>query len=376
MNGWARLVGGLVLALAVQGPARAVEFHVFGDVSVNSGDLEQENVSFALGALDLFGVYQVSDETRSTIELIFDDPGQGEFVSSVERLSVEHRFSDGFRFAAGRFHTPLGFWNYNYHHGALIQDTVSRPFFLSFEEQHEGIFPLHLVGIQIRGQVPLSDANGAAWQYQFAVGNGPTIDTSVQGEHGAEIDTNNVVDYNDDKMILVRMAWGDFVKGNHLGLFALRNDLVEAGLDPAQNLSGRARGEKLYYQYIAGLDSRVALGPLSLMGEYFFIRTTDNIPNPAITADPGSHNSQAYYVQATWHLTDRFAATARRAQNRFSAGDSYYRLLAVEQEVQHVLALRYNIQESNAVRLEFNQERAEDGHNRLGVTLQWFFLLF
>jgi len=43
----------------------------------------------------------------------------------------------------GRFHSPLGFWNSEHHHGAYMQTTISRPSILAFEDGG-GVLPTHI----------------------------------------------------------------------------------------------------------------------------------------------------------------------------------------------------------------------------------------
>jgi hypothetical protein len=46
----------------------------------------------------------------------------------------------------GRIHTPYGYWNTSFHHGAQMQTSVLRPRYLDFEDKG-GIWPAHIVGL-------------------------------------------------------------------------------------------------------------------------------------------------------------------------------------------------------------------------------------
>jgi len=52
---------------------------------------------------------------------------ESEHSTGVERLIVKYDFSDRYKLSAGRYHTPIGYWNSGFHHGAWLQTTVSRP---------------------------------------------------------------------------------------------------------------------------------------------------------------------------------------------------------------------------------------------------------
>lgn len=108
--------------------AYAVNFGLFSDVRLSSSSLEGENTGFALGDLDFYATEEISDNTRGFIELVFENTSSG-IVTDLERLWIMRTFTDEFKLSAGRFHSPLGRWNRTYHHGSLVQATITRPFF-------------------------------------------------------------------------------------------------------------------------------------------------------------------------------------------------------------------------------------------------------
>ena len=359
-------------------PATAVEFSVFGDVTVTKGSDEHDKLQFALGELDLYTSHDVSDDTKAFIEIVYKDAGHEGFSVDVERLWIQRYFKEQFQLAAGRFHTPLGFWNYNYHHGVLVQDTVSRPFFLEFEDAHEGLFPTHLVGVQAKGEF---FTDQGAFSYQAGIGNNPTIDTTITGlppEHGYEISVGNTLDYNDDKVLVARLSYTNFEHRWQVGLFGLRNDVVEGGsLDAALNDSLRARGDKLLFQQVVGADFRVSKPKFYVMGEYYQLITVDNSPNATYAPNPvAPHLSSAYYIQLGYKMNRRTTLVARTAALQFEADDSYYNFLKIEQEAHYVLGLRYEMDANNALRFEINHTVPTEGIPHTSGVLQWFFLIF
>ena len=136
---------GLAAALAAA-PAAAVDLTIFGDVTLVDSDAPDSHSSFVLGDVDFFVTQNINDRLTATLELDFHAHDGGEIEADVERLWIRYEASDAFQIAAGRFHTPLGYWNRTYHHGTLIQDTVDRPFFIDWEHDG-GVLPMHVVGL-------------------------------------------------------------------------------------------------------------------------------------------------------------------------------------------------------------------------------------
>jgi hypothetical protein len=57
---------------------------------------------------------------------------------------VRYDFSDQFKISAGRFHTPIGYWNTAFHHGSWLQTSVARPEMIKFGSR---FIPTHFVGL-------------------------------------------------------------------------------------------------------------------------------------------------------------------------------------------------------------------------------------
>ena len=52
---------------------------------------------------------------------MFDDSTR----ESVERAIVKYSHNDAIQVSAGRYHTPIGWWNAGYHHGRWLQTTIN-----------------------------------------------------------------------------------------------------------------------------------------------------------------------------------------------------------------------------------------------------------
>ena len=130
---------------------------------------------FALGQFDLFITSQINDKMTFLGETVFEwDPETNNFKLDVERVIVRYSVNNAFNISTGKFHTPFGYWNNAYHHGALIQPTIQRPNIVRFEDEG-GFLPVHQVGFQIDG----SGFTNANFGYNFFISNG-----QAQGNSG------------------------------------------------------------------------------------------------------------------------------------------------------------------------------------------------
>lgn len=93
----------------------------------------------------------------------------------IERLQIGWCATEHVSAWAGRFHAPIGFWNQEYHHGAYLVTSVTRPGIVEFEDDG-GILPTHLTGLLLDGQKAVRNS---IWEYTLAVGYAPKI--TVQG---------------------------------------------------------------------------------------------------------------------------------------------------------------------------------------------------
>ena len=97
---------------------------------------------------------------------------------SVERSIVRYDYNDHFKMSFGKYHTPIGYWNDTFHHGAWLQTTISRPEMVKFG----GTFtPIHFVGILAEGNIP---SGGLGLAYSAGVGNGRSSILSKAGDSG------------------------------------------------------------------------------------------------------------------------------------------------------------------------------------------------
>lgn len=359
------LISGLLLGAQVT-PVQAVNFGLFGDVTLNDSNAKDDNSNFALGGLDFYATHTISETTRGFVEFVFENTGSG-IVTDLERLWISHTFDDKFTLAAGRFHTPLGRWNRTYHHGALLQDTISRPFFLQFEDGATGILPVHIVGLMATGDFV---GAGGEFSYELSVANGPSIDTSGAGfgaspSNKPEIDINDAGDPNSDKSAVLRVVYSSDTLPLEIGVFVMRNVVAES----ADAGGVTARGKDLVSQTIYGLDAYYERGDFDVLAEFYRFENDNEV------GLSGSNSANAYYLQLGYQLNETLKAVVRYEDLSFDADDTYFRLLGTREATHGVFALRYDVDDSNSLKFEVDKEDLDSGDDVTSYKLQWAFLI-
>lgn len=352
-------------------PAQAIELGVFGDTSMVVNNDSKDNNHFGIGGLDLYANQQISDKVSAFFEIVFENDGDA-FVVDVERYQINYQFSPAFRLGAGRFHAPLGYWNRHFHHGVLIQDTPDRPAFLDFEDGEAAILPMHAIGLMAMGKFD----NG--FEYALSLSNGNQYDTS--GGLGAdEIRLGNVSDSTDGKTVVGRVSYSFSRVPLELGVFGMNNKLTEADATGAK-IAGVGEGKDLVTTRVYGADLHYERNAFDALAEYYYLDNHDE--TSGVAGDDGTGN--AYYVQLGYRLNDYWKLIYRFEKLAVDHNTAYFNILGSQEYNGNVAAIRFDVDDSNAITLEVNSKRfhaSNDGttDNGSGTTeyvLNWAFLMF
>lgn len=167
------------------------EFNVmgFGDISYVSRDGSDED-GFAIGQA-VAHLSAVLGPSLSVFGEFSATARDSEYSTEIERLIVKYDFSDNYKLSAGRYHTPIGYWNSAFHHGAWLQTTVTRPEMVKFGSR---IMPIHFVGILLEGNLPSGDLG---LNYKLGYGNGRHSNVARAGDAG---------DVNGDKAWMAQLG--------------------------------------------------------------------------------------------------------------------------------------------------------------------------
>jgi hypothetical protein len=385
-------VSGLAGALLLLGSGNAVALDVgaFGDMSLSHSNTETSEPSFRLGSLDLYAAQYIDDVTRALFEVQFQTFSGGAIEVEIQRFWIMREVADALHIGAGRFHTPIGYWNRHFHHGILLQDTVTRPFILSFEGGVNAIIPTHLIGVLAEGDI----AGGL--RYEAAVANSNTINSSSATDRLAP---PNRADLSSEKSLFGRIHYGRYKAPFKPGIFVMKNDVLDSSSQNAAlcddplvaGCSLVGRGEPLVRQMLYGVDFRFERGRFDVMTEYYHIV---NDAQPGV-GDGRKHKADAWFAQFGYRITENLKATVRHEALDFDTtaspladaadlgdADPYFmhpRLIgrgSIGTEKRNVFALRYDFSESNALLLELNARDPQFGSSSTTAYLSWAFVMY
>jgi hypothetical protein len=193
----------------------------FGDVGYFTKDGSDED-GFALGQVVAHVGASMGDSFSVFGEFTATAGDDGHHSTGIERLIVKYDFSDRYKLSAGRYHTPIGYWNSGFHHGAWLQTSVSRPEMVKFGSK---IVPIHFVGALMEGLIP---SGKLGLDYRVGFGNGRHSNISAAG------DTHDI---NSDKAWMVQInAKPTQYYGLNMGLGFYNDEVpLENGTDVKEN---------------------------------------------------------------------------------------------------------------------------------------------
>ncbi|WP_422978422.1 hypothetical protein [Undibacterium sp. TC9W] len=310
--------------------------HGFADVGYvhTSKVIDGRKSGFALGNLDLYLTPEFGDRIKSLFELTFEFNEKGESVATdLERLQIGYTFSDALTLWAGRVHTPYGYWNTAFHHGAQLQPSILRPKMVAFEDQG-GILPAHSVGLMASGATKVQ---GGRLEYDFAVANG----SRIVGEAGDQvIDYNAGKDDNSNKGLAanVRYRFSGSLDGLTVGMHALTQQVNQEGTANKTELN--MLGGFLVFD----------TDDWEIISEYYKFRNKD------LSGNTGTHNSWAGFLHAGYRFNDLIQPYARLEKASLDQSDNYFAALRSGRSYnRQILGLRYNLSPISALKFELGQ---------------------
>jgi hypothetical protein len=340
----------------------AAELSIMGDVTYQDGSPIEEKGGFALGQIDLFASQEISEDTRALLEVVIED--KNGFGVDAERLEIEKHFRDELNIAAGRFHTPIGFYNANYHHGTLMQFTAQRPFFLDFEDGALAILPTHIVGLMASGKHAFGGLDAG---YQIGLGNGSSIDTD-KAATDREIEMNNSGDNNSSKASVLHLSLTDPALGLSGGLSYMTNKVAESG---DLLTYGVAKGETLNDQTISALDLQYQSRHINFSAEVFHIINKTRVPGSEV-----NDHADAWFAEVSTPITDKDRIGYRYESLDINHADFYFNTILPRNSAdQHVLTYRHDFDDSNAVKLEYRKFTTSGGNPSDYFVVQWAFMI-
>jgi hypothetical protein len=252
-------------------------------------------------------------------------PQTAGYALEVERAILRYDFSDVFKLSAGRYHTPISFWNVAYHHGSWLQSSVARPEMIRFGSR---VLPVHFVGAMAEGNLPTPSLGLG---YTLGIGNGRGANIARGGDAG---------DLNDHRAVTAGLR----TRPPALSGFELGAGLY---LDRVSDSAGEPVNERIVSAHVA----RQWESP-EILAEYARIRHARAGSGPAATG-------AAYYAQLGFRLPGNaqgFKPYARYERIDLAADDPL--LGGDELDYEAMLGgVRYDFAAFAALKAELRRER-------------------
>ena len=155
----------------------SLQIRGFGDVDFSATDQKGSVSGFDLGQFVLHFASPLSQKVSYFAEVSFTAQPNA-YELNLERTIIRYDYNDYFKMSFGKYHTPIGYWNAAFHHGAWLQTTIARPQIVKFG----GTFiPVHFVGLQAEGNIP---SGNLGLGYNLGIGNGRNSNFSRAGDSG------------------------------------------------------------------------------------------------------------------------------------------------------------------------------------------------
>ncbi len=308
----------------------------FGDVNFSATDQHGTSSGFNLGQLDLHMASPLSRKVSYFGEITFNAQPTG-YTVEVERSIIRYDYNDYFKLSFGRYHTPIGYWNTAFHHGAWLQTTISRPEMVRVG----GTFiPVHFVGFLAEGNIP---SGGAGLSYSLGVGNGRGTIISRPGDAG---DNNN------------NRAWVANLYARPVKLYGL-----QLGISVYRDKITLAKGPD-FREWISAAHIVWTKESPEFLAEFANVNHRNILTN-FVT------NSQAFYVQIGYRLP-WFEKTVkpyyRFEHTHIPLGEQVF---TNQDLVGSILGLRYDISNYAAFKSEYRNAMRLPGEPRVnGLFLQ------
>jgi len=350
------------------------------NLSLANPPLANPNVAnpkgFYEGRLSFYLTPHFGDNVKALAEPNFEvSQLDGTVNVDIERLQLGYTFSDNATLWGGRFHTPYGYWNTAFHHGAQLQTSVLRPRFLDFEDSG-GILPAHMLGIWGTGKIRMDEDK---FTYDWFVGNGPKITNALDSTttpplglpttyQSGGLDPNIAGDDNHSAMVGLNLGYdfsGEYLDGLRLAVHWLQgnvNAYSSASTIPATPLNTtnlNVGGGSLVY----------LTNDWEIMGEYYGFNNKD-------MSNDVKHKSRAGYMQVATNFGE-FTPYLRVERTLFDQADYYFSMQANGQSyARQALGLRYNLNPKAALKLElmnssFKEETGRTALDYRSLNLQY-----
>lgn len=334
---------------------------------------------FYEGRLSFYMAPHFGDRVVALAEPNFEVSQQDGTVNvDIERLQLGYVFSDAATLWGGRFHTPYGYWNNAFHHGAQLQTSILRPRFLDFEDSG-GIVPDHMLGLWGTGK---TKAGAGKFTYDWFVGNGPKIVdaqpitipvTTLSQYQTGGLDPNIAGDDNHSAMVGLNLGY-DFsgtLDGLRLAVHWFQGDVNAYDTSASYGTPTTTEPGSVILNTTAvnvGGGSLVYLtNDWEIMGEYYGFNDKDKYVLSGLN-EGSKFKSKAGYLQVGFNV-DATTPYVRVERTILDQNDNYFSMQANGQSyARQVLGLRYNLSPKACLKFELMNSSFKDEPGRTALS--------
>jgi hypothetical protein len=303
----------------------SLQIRGFADVDFSATDQPGTRSGFNLGQLDLHLASALSPKITYFAEITLN-AHPTDYTIEVERSIIKYDYNDYFKLSFGRYHTPIGYWNTAFHHGAWLQTTIDRPFIVKVG----GTFtPVHFVGMLAEGNIP---SGGLGLSYNVGLGNGRGDVISRPGDAG---------DNNNNRAWVAKIyARPPRLYGLEVGASAYRDKISL----PSQD----------FREWIGSAYVVWTRGSPELLAEF------DHVNHRSIFTNLEA-NSDAFYTQVAYRLP--WFERSLKPYYRFEYAHMPFseQVFAHQDQVESIVGLRYDISTYAAFKGEYRNTQRQFG---------------
>jgi hypothetical protein len=298
---------------------------LFGDVLFTVTDADVED-GFKLGQMVAHGNATLSENVVFFGELSITARNTG-YALAMERAILRYDFSDPLKVSAGRYHTPISFWNTEFHHGLWLQGSVARPEAVKFGSQY---VPVHFVGAMVEGNL-----TSAPIYYTAGFGNGRALNIAGAGDGG---DVNGNRAFVASASVRPRSVFGFRVGG---GVY----------VDRISDVGGELADEVITSAHVVWDRGRI-----EAVAEYIHV-SHEEIETDLSTGNP------SYYVHLGYRLPNdlqAFTPYARYENMDIDEADVVFGGLVPDYEAV-IAGVRFDFSDLAALKAEYRNESVAGG---------------
>jgi hypothetical protein len=247
----------------------------------------------------------------------------------------------------GRFHNPIGYWNMQFHHGAYLQTSISRPGIMAFETGG-GVIPNHLTGFLWEG---IHEFDTAGIYYTLGVGAGPGITNRMHAL--------NILDPGGSHRPGVSFRLGYQPVSYGSDEFGISGAYTEIPIDSKTLTQTK--------QLVAGAYANWQYKSLRVLSEAVYAHNwLDNYSNNRTNSGFfNTYGQLEWNFQPDWTLFGRAEGTFGNVHN-----NQYLALFPKYVEDRFMVGMHYKLRHNMALKVEASRDHISNDHFNV-VMFQW-----